>query len=69
MNSTWESRFYPNYTQFSEEELLKYDVVISLRIHMSYDEEFGEFLEHHYVKVQTADQNGIEIWEKADSEL
>lgn len=64
VHSLSESRFYPNYKQYSEEEILKYNHIICLRIHMHYDEEFGKFLEKNYIQLQDAEENGTEIWSK-----
>lgn len=59
-----ETRFYPNYAQVPEAELLSYEKIYCLRIHMGMDEELERLLEEHYVQVQTKDETGVEIWEK-----
>jgi len=64
--SEQESRFYGDYTQFSEEELLSYERIYCLRIHMNIDEELKQFLEEHYHLIGNSDENGIEIWERSD---
>lgn len=65
--SEQEGRFYKEYADLSEEELLSYDRIYCLRIHMSPDEAFERFLKAHYRKVQERDETGIEIWERADN--
>lgn len=64
VNSLAESKFYPNYSQYSEAELLEYDTIIDFRIHMSFDEEFVAFLEKNYTNVQIIEGLGIGIWER-----
>ena len=64
VHSEQETRFYPNYAQLTEEELLSYEKIYCLRIHMDVDEEMKQFLEEYYVQVQTSEETGIEIWEK-----
>lgn len=64
VHSEQETRFYPNYAQIPEEELLSYDRIYCMRIHMGMDEALERLLEEHYVQVQTKDETGVEIWEK-----
>ena len=64
VNSYAESRFYPNYAQYSEKELLKYETIIDFRIHMSFDDEFVDFLERNYTNTIYNDELGIKVWEK-----
>lgn len=64
--SEQESRFYGDYTQFSEDELLSYERIYCLRIHMGVDEELQQFLDAHYRLIENSDENGIEIWERKD---
>lgn len=64
VNSLAESRFYPNYSQYSEAELLEYDTIIDFRIHMSFDEKFIAFLEKNYTNVQSVEGLGIGVWER-----
>lgn len=67
VHSKWETRFYPNYTSLTKEELLSYDRIYCLRIHMGMDEEMKQLLEKYYVQVQTQDESGVEIWERKGS--
>ncbi|MBD5459267.1 MAG: hypothetical protein HDR27_11930 [Lachnospiraceae bacterium] len=64
--SEQESRFYGDYTQFSEDELLSYDRIYCLRIHMDVDDEIQQFLEEHYQTIEKQDGEGIEIWVRND---
>ncbi len=62
-----ESRFYGDYTQYSEEELLSFDKIYYLHVHMSADDELQQFLEAHFRLKETYFENGIQIWERKDS--
>lgn len=64
VHSEQETRFYPNYAQLPVEELLSYERIYCLRIHMGVDEELARLLEENYTMVQTKDETGVEIWEK-----
>lgn len=64
VHSRQESRFYPNYTQLSRKELLSYDRIYCVRIHMDVSEELQTLLEKYYTLTQSKDVNGIEIWER-----
>lgn len=64
INSPEESRFYYNYSDFSEEELLEYTYVLRLSIHMGYDDVFMDFLERNYEHLDT--KCDIEIWKKIE---
>ena len=64
VHSEQESRFYPNYAQLPVEELLSYDRIYCMRIHMGVDEELQQLLEENYVLIQTKEETGVEIWEK-----
>lgn len=64
VHSEQETRFYPNYAQVPVEELLSYDRIYCMRIHMGMDEALEHLLEENYTMVQTKDETGVEIWEK-----
>lgn len=59
-----ENRFYKNYRQWSEEELLKLDRIYCVRIHMGYDDAWADFLEEHYNRQPVDDSLGVEVWDK-----
>lgn len=62
-----ESRFYGDYTQYSEEELLSFDRIYCLRVHMSMDDALLQLLEKHFQLKEAYYENGLEIWERMDS--
>ena len=64
VHSEQETRFYPNYAQVPVEELLSYDRIYCMRIHMGMDEALEHLLEENYTMVQTKHETGVEIWEK-----
>lgn len=66
VHSEQETRFYQNYAQLSKEQLLYYDRVYCLRIHMDVDDAMKQILDDYYVQVQTKEENGVEIWERKD---
>ncbi len=59
-----ESRFYDNYKEITEQELLSYNRIYCLKIHMGIADELEQFLQENYDKVKEKEDNGIEIWEK-----
>lgn len=64
--SEQEGRFYKEYADLSEDELLSYEKIYCLRIHMNIDADFEQFLEKNYQKIQESDEYGIEIWKRKD---
>ena len=64
--SPQETRFYVDYSSLTEEELLSYDRIYCLRIHMAVDETLQDFLEMHYHLVEEQEEHGLEIWERND---
>ncbi len=62
VHSGQETRFYSNYKALSKKELLSYDRIYCLRIHMNIDDAFLQFLTKHYQRIQDRMKNGIEIW-------
>lgn len=62
--SPQETRFYVDYSSLTEEELLSYDRIYCLRIHMGMDEALQDFLETHYRQVEKREEHGVEIWER-----
>lgn len=64
INEKEESRFYKNYDQWSKEELLNFNRIYCLKIHMGYDDALKEFLEGNYQLVLADYDLGLEIWEK-----
>lgn len=61
-----ETRFYLNYTQIDSEELLCYDKIYMLKIHMGYDDKLCVLIDENYNKADDT-MDGIEIWEKKDN--
>lgn len=66
VHSEQETRFYQNYAQLPREQLLSYDRIYCLRIHMDVDDDMKQLLSEYYDQVQTKDENGVEIWERKD---
>ena len=64
--SPQETRFYADYSSLTEEELLSYDRIYCLRIHMGVDEALQDFLETHYCQIEGQEEHGLEIWERND---
>lgn len=62
VHSEQETRFYQNYADLSEEELLAYGRIYCLRIHMDVDEDMKQILSEYYEQVQTKEETGVEIW-------
>lgn len=61
-----DSRFYSNYTQYSKDDLLQYDLIYCLKIHMSYSDEFADFLNENYIPVSADNLSGLEMWQKKE---
>lgn len=61
-----ESRFYKNYKQWPMENLLEFEWMYCLKIHMGYDDELREFLDENYQLMLIDDGMGIEVWKKTD---
>lgn len=71
VHSEEESRFYRNYAEMSDEELLSYDRIYCLRIHMAVADDLEQFLMEHYDKVLDMDENGmnlLDVWERRDAQ-
>lgn len=66
VHSEQETRFYCNYAQLSKEQLLSYDRIYYLRIHMDMDDDMKQILSEYYVQIPTQNENEVEIWERAD---
>lgn len=60
-----ETRFYPNYTMLTKEELLSFEKIYCIRIHMGFDEETDMLIEENYIKREGIPE-GVEIWDRKD---
>lgn len=60
-----ETRFYPNYTMLTKEELLSFEKIYCIRIHMGFDEETDMLIEENYIKREGTPE-GVEVWDRKD---
>ncbi|MDR2888583.1 MAG: hypothetical protein LBV33_01945 [Lachnospiraceae bacterium] len=55
---------YHNYNNYSEEDLLQYNKLYCLQLHMSMDTKFAEFVAEHYQLVADYQALNLQVWEK-----
>ncbi len=65
VNSEYESRFYKNYIEWPEKDILHFEKVYCMNVHEGYDEDLRKFLEQYYTQIPVSHgPEGIEVWNR-----